>query len=508
MADYFVRSGATGTADGSSWANAYTTLGAAFTARLAGDRFWIADDHFETQASALTITAKGTTAAPNYVYCVDHTVASPGVADLRSDPYNTNFAALTCAKIQTTGASNITLTGCCYCYGVVFSAGSGAVTSIIQFNDTWILENCSLRKAATTFSNTAIYFNVNGAILINTTISLGNLTDKIQWASGLTWKNTRQGTAFIGSIIPTTGPFQATGGGVNGPLILSGLDLSNLQTTLFSSFGGPATILVENCLLHSSMNTLVTTMSARWINVYLTDCDFTGTNYRQMQTTTFGALTTNTTVARTGGNSDDLGTLVSWQIVTNANTKWLLPFVTLPMVINNTRIGSDVVVRVYGIAVTAAIPATDDVWIDVLYHGSATSPLASMKSSGRATPLTTGTALSADTSAWDTQATLRPTTATALTLGAAIKVASNPGRVFFVATAGTTTSSAEPAGYASAVDGSSVTDGTAVLRAGYRFSMSVTLTSPTPQTEAALKITASVARASTTFYIDPRPVLS
>jgi hypothetical protein len=67
MASVYVRSGAAGAGTGADWANAYTTLAAAFTAKAAGDVFYVSDDHAETQASAMTLVSPGTAANPCFV---------------------------------------------------------------------------------------------------------------------------------------------------------------------------------------------------------------------------------------------------------------------------------------------------------------------------------------------------------------------------------------------------------------------------------------------------------
>ena len=81
-------------------------------------------------------------------------------------------------------------------------------------------------------------------------------------------------------------------------------------------------------------------------------------------------------------------------------------------------------------------------------------------------------------------------------------VASNPGRVFFCTQAGTSNGT-EPAGYATAVDGGSVTDNGAVFRAGWRFSFSVNVTSPNPQIAGYGYVHVYVGKISVTCYIDP-----
>ncbi len=72
--------------------------------------------------------------------------------------------------------------------------------------------------------------------------------------------------------------------------------------------------------------------------------------------------------------------------------------------------------------------------------------------------------------------------------------------MFFCTTAGTTAGS-EPAGYATAVDGGSVTDNTAVFRAATRQKLSVTIT---PQLKGFLHARVMLAKASTTIYVDPK----
>ena len=53
------RSVAAGAGTGADWANAYTTLSAAFTAKAAGDVFFVSEDHAETGAVALNIDFEG-----------------------------------------------------------------------------------------------------------------------------------------------------------------------------------------------------------------------------------------------------------------------------------------------------------------------------------------------------------------------------------------------------------------------------------------------------------------
>ena len=57
MASYYVWSAAAGTGTGASWANAYPDLTAAFSGKVAGDVLFVAHDHAESTASAVTLTS-------------------------------------------------------------------------------------------------------------------------------------------------------------------------------------------------------------------------------------------------------------------------------------------------------------------------------------------------------------------------------------------------------------------------------------------------------------------
>ena len=85
MANYYIWSGATGAANGTSWANAYLTLTAGIQSKAVGDVFYVAHDHAEVAAGALTFQTPGTIASPSKVICVDRAGSVPPVsADRRT----------------------------------------------------------------------------------------------------------------------------------------------------------------------------------------------------------------------------------------------------------------------------------------------------------------------------------------------------------------------------------------------------------------------------------------
>ena len=165
MANWYIWSGATGTGTGADWTNAFTTLTAAMN-KAAGDVFYVAHDHAQTQATSVTANyAIGTEANPNRMYCVDRAGSVPPVAaDLR-----------TTATVTTTTNASITFTGAfSEVYGIIFSAGSGASAGSILLgasNRTMRFVNCSMRLGTTAAAAQINVTSATGALAIfeNTT---------------------------------------------------------------------------------------------------------------------------------------------------------------------------------------------------------------------------------------------------------------------------------------------------------------------------------------------------
>jgi hypothetical protein len=490
MAAVYVRSGAGGAATGADWANAYLTLAAALTAKAAGDVFYVSEDHAETQATAMTMTSPGTVGNPCYVYCVNHAGSVPPVsADLA-----------TTATITTTGASAMTMAGVLYGYGVTFSAGSGAVSSGFVVNGTWSVKAGKMVKAGTTGNGFA--WNIGGTLLLdNTTLQFGATGDRVQVASGAKMVWLRTASAISGGTIPISLHSPSTGAGAY--FYAEGVDFSAMgsgKTIVPALAINTATIQFKDCKLGASV-TIAATPTAPGFKVQASRTDSTGTNYTTYSNGYEGIAIDETVIVRTGGASDGT-TPRSMKITTTANAKWALPFEAPAISIWNDSTAA-ATATIEGIMNAAALPNNDEVWFDLEYLGSSATPLGSFVTGTKADGLATGSALTASTQAWDSLATARANS-TAYALGDVRKVASNTGRLFFCTTAGTSAGS-EPAGYASAVDGGSVTDGSAVFRAGMRFKQTLSFTAGM---KGYIYGYVKGAKASTTWYIDPMMTLA
>ncbi len=284
MANWYVWSGATGTGTGADWANAYVRLRLATAAKAAGDTFFVAHDHAETEAAVMAIVSPGTEALPCRIYCVNRAGSVPPVsADLR-----------TTATITTTGAFRIDVTGSiAECYGIIFSAGTGATAANLSMNNSSArfcrYVNCSLRLGTTaTSSRITVSTFAGGAITVleNTNLQFGNISQPF-YAQRIIWKNTAP--AIIGAIFPTV-CFS-----VGGDCLFEGLDLSVFGSgkTLFTVTGVgnlPGALILKDCKLGSSVTIAALPFGAGigTQEIVLIRCDSGDTNYRTERHTFHG----------------------------------------------------------------------------------------------------------------------------------------------------------------------------------------------------------------------------
>lgn len=435
MAEIYVDSNAGGAGTGADWANAYLTLKAAAEAAgtAAGDNIWVAHNHAETQASALTITFKGTGVSPTKVICVDSGGSVPPVAaDIRDT-----------ATVTTTGNSSIVIggptQGSNYIEGITFNAGTGAVAAVIQPTNGAIAhlryKNCNFRKLGTTGIATAITLSSSRSIneFENCDVEFGSTGDGIRSNGPVIWK----GGTITGATIPTA--LFSGGGSIAGDISFYGFDFSPLaggtivnadaQTGFFSFF---------NCKLHSTTVLCVTPVPPiAAAQVVAVNCDGGDTNYRTEKYTAAGTQSVETTIVRSGGATNGT-TPISWKIATDADAEFLAPFESLPITIWNASTGSRTV-TIYGYWNDAAVPTNAQIWIEAEYLGTSGFPISSFISSGPATVLTAGSNITEDTtSTWgggDTTTRFEmAVTFTANEIGPiALKVfAAEPSKTFYI----------------------------------------------------------------------------
>lgn len=465
-----------------AWAAPHARVGNAFASgwMVAGDTAYVAANHAESTAGMNFNTSSLSTVTR--IICVDNSGTGhvpPGSTDLRAT-----------AQVTVNGGYNSLVVGMSsgYVYGIIFiSNGSscainlGVASGFVRFDSCGFqfLAAASLSLVANScidWNSCEFTPNGHGSISVNSVI--------------FRWRNS---APAVGSVISSV--FNDSGGMV----LLDGLDFSGYaHTQIFSGTAAKTVQQMVNCKLNVA--TLVNGSASNMIigstsDAIGTDSGSATTRSERYQWT--GTLLTSTAIIHTAGASDGT-TGFAWSVVTTANPKWSAPFECFSIMQWNALIGSAHTVSFEAVANAATVLNNDQLWMDVEFLGTASGTLASLATTTKATPLTTATALTASTQAWDSKATAHAISA-AYVVGNVIAVSSNTGRIFFCITAGTSASSL-PAGYASAVDGGSVTDGTAVFRAGVRMTVSLSLT---PQVAGLIRATPKIGVASTTCYIDP-----
>lgn len=226
-----------------TWKAPHARLKNALTATwmTSGDVAYVAHDHAETQATANSWGFQGTWTLPNLVICVLATgTVPPVVADLRTTGActTTGNSAVTIGNGTGTGGN-----GCGYIYGLTFNAGTGAVNATLGIGDSSsngggiVLENCTLKKLGTTATASAIRLSTNGNS-VQAYCELINTT--VEFGA------TGDSIGFYGKVI-----WRDT----NGAVAVAG---ATLPTTLLTNGAGnqPGWMLVENVDLSNISGTL------------------------------------------------------------------------------------------------------------------------------------------------------------------------------------------------------------------------------------------------------------
>jgi hypothetical protein len=396
VASYYVYSGAAGSANGTNWANAYTTLAAACSGKAAGDVFYLAHDHSESTAFSFTIGVGGGTVANTCKFiCVNRAGSVPPVpADRR-----------TTAVIGQTSGGNINFAGSNHWDGVIFST-QGLFNIPAQFaSGNWSrFDNCAFQIAhsggggAVNFSLAGSSFG-NYAELNNTTVQFGaNSSQKIGVGSVLRWRNTP--SALLGSIPSVIFKPEAQAGA---SIECIGVDFSAAGSGK-TIVGSDSTALANRfTFLDCKLNASVTKASAP-LSMGSTEIDFirsgsSGVNYTIYSHRFGGLLIEETTIVRSGGASDGT-TPLSWKIVTTADCSYSMPFECPPIAIWNDTTGSSKTATVEGVWGGGAVPNDDEIWIDVEYLGSSSSPQGSFVNDGKADLLTAAAGQTSSSETW------------------------------------------------------------------------------------------------------------
>jgi hypothetical protein len=405
MANIYVRSTDGSDADnGSTWALAKATLTGAAAIDAAGDTIYVSQAHAESTAASVTIALAGTTANPVKIICGNDAAEPP-------------TATATTATITTTTSSgnNINFTGSGYVYGLTLSsAGTINLISGTPSNSKISFEGGVLNVGTSASTGSALI--IGNTAVENTEVDVKSTTIK--------FNNTAQSIrVFQGSVVFDSVTIDSAGSAitrlVTGQATSRGdkwefrnSNLAAMATSANITSGGNGTHLggtLINCKLPTSWSgTLVTGSLVIGERYGMYNCDSGDTNYRLLIEDYAGAITSETTLVRTGGATDGT-TPISWKMVSNANTnEFVAPLVSDPISVWQETVGSSITATVEILRDSATNLTDAEVWIEVEYLGTSGFPLGVVASDHRATILTTAADQTTSAASWTTTGMANP----------------------------------------------------------------------------------------------------
>jgi len=399
MTTYYVKSTATGTADGLSWANAFLTLAAAAAVDAAGDTIYVSQAHNETSAAAVTLSFAGTDASPVRVICANDAAEPP-------------TAVATGAVVATTGANAIRVYGNVYMEGIRLKAGNGNNVISLYLNNLagnyrQHYVNCELYLGDT---------NTGGAISVgltdelhettftNCTFRLSTVGQKITLNNKVVIKG-----GGVTSGTPAITPFFSTAtGGSTVDALVEGFDFSVLSTS-FGIVAAPSrsgSYVIRGCTMPASWsgNLISGAITNAAIRIALYDCDNTTADWLHWVEDYSGQIKAETVLVRTGSLAP-----YSLKMATNAKANEAFG----PLKSNEIFLA----VGTPGSAQTATFEILHDsvtnltdgeIWVEVEYRDTSGSRRSVEITDHRATLLTTAADQTTSSATWTTTGLTNP----------------------------------------------------------------------------------------------------
>ena len=400
MATRYVDSAAAGANNGTSWTDAYTSLGSAVSGASAGDLILVDDGHSETLSASATYTSAGTVAAPVKIVSVDKT----------TDPTNSYSAG---ATIQTNGTSlDVAFDGHFRIFGITFTVDRNFDVSGDE--EYVYFEGCTIQGRSGTVGAVRIRIGTNNQLtrieFVGCTVNFSNSVSaaaEIQLSRDITLVRFRDctftphasQTHLVGFVTLTSGK-----------LIIENSDLSGFPNNLstWSTANGGLELIVRRCAVPSAWITSAPYTGTLGANgsIILESCA-SGTItvpplWLSRRHDGWGAIASSLSRYRTGGADDgEQANAHSWEMVSNANALEVYnPLESPPMVVWVAG-GASKTFTIY--VASGATLNDDDFWIELSGPDDAASATGrGHRVTGRMAPQATPAALTTDgTSTWN-----------------------------------------------------------------------------------------------------------
>lgn len=464
------------------WANATTRLEYASLIDAAGDNVYVSHTHVEQENTGnITLAWAGTQANPVRIISVNKATMVPTYG----------------AQVGIT-SGYYTWSGSVYCYGLNVVVGTSYVVHRITMasvaGNRCVFDNCRFYLGGGYNG----YFSFNFSYLYNCTFGFNGGFPIFVQSCVIEGGGIESGS--------TTNPNPNGFFICAGDVAIRGFDVSVFVAgqILFGSMNNNSPFKARAVRLktHPSLSTLAKNdlTNAVW-QAELIEGDGAAQTFGYRKMTNFGSIVPDTAVfldafsPRNGARISHKATGSSWC------GPFSRKFEGAELEIHNAVTGSARKVTVEIIHGEAAALTNEQVALRAMFSGDAGSPLGSWVSSEQAYPGQTPTTHAASTASWSLSPNSDRKNSTAYTAGNIIGVW---GKLFICTTSGTT-AGAEPAGYATADEGDTVTDNTAVFRRMRRQKLELTFT---PQLAGAVLCYPLVLASGLTVWYSPSLALS